>query len=446
MGKGGSVVTRNPITVRSALLLSALVLMVSGVSGAHAAAIGDWEATGLSGRVFELFTPAAGALFAKTEQGLFRSDDAGSTWAPVPLPPLPADVSLRFLHVAVDPTDQSVWYSGGDQGIYKTTNAASWSLILPTPEREFSRAIGIAPSAADVNLVYLALSGVFSGESFRFLRSRDGGVTWERLEQEQNTLCGWSVLILQPHPTDVQRVFRTANCYAGRNLEDALDQSTDQGGTWSTLLRPERSFPSWLVGGRGSAPNRFYLAANRDARAGGSSLFRSDDDGARWREVLTFRGGGTLEQPEAPNVNIGGLAYDQLAPDRVYVALNEYMGHSDRRRATASWVRTSSDGGSTWADLGGQDLPEIHDLALGIDGQNLYAATEAGLWRLSVTTPTPPPPDGREPVVVPPPRPPPVQVPRSLPRTGATESWAVMGLLVVGGWLLAVGGAVRRGS
>jgi len=361
-----------------------LTIAVGGAR-TQAALTADWEPTGLGGRVLQLFTPASGAFFALSEEGLFRSDDAGTTWAPVSLPPLPADVPVARTRIAVDPTDHAILYAGGADGIYKSTDAAaSWTLVLPTPERNFSRALSIAPSAADRNLVYLALTGPSISADFRFLRSRDGGATWEQLEQVQNTLCGWGVLILQPHPTDARRAFRTADCYAGRNLQDSLDQSMDQGQTWSAVLRPEVSFPTWLVGGREVAPARFYLASNNDARRGGSSVFRSDDDGATWTDVLRFRGGGTIEQPDAPNVWAGGLAYDPARPDRVYVGLRRSVGWSQDRIFLGSGVRASADGGAAWFELGRQDLPEIHDLALGIDRSNLYAATERGLWRLDL--------------------------------------------------------------
>ncbi len=35
---------------------------------------------------------------------------------------------------------------------------------------------------------------------------------------ENGSLCTWTVLILDPHPTSTNRVFRTAGCYAGRNV------------------------------------------------------------------------------------------------------------------------------------------------------------------------------------------------------------------------------------
>jgi hypothetical protein len=38
--------------------------------------------------------------------------------------------------------------------------------------------------------------------------------------------------------------------------------------------------------------------------------------------------------------------------------------------------------GLTRADIGRRGLPPIHQLALGIDGRNLYAAIDEGLYRL----------------------------------------------------------------
>jgi hypothetical protein len=241
----------------------------------------------------------------------------------------------------------------------------------------------LAVSAADPRVVYLALTGNESiSAHFRFLRSLDGGASWEPLEEFNNSLCGWGVRVLLAHPTDARRVFRTANCYAGRNLSDALRQSLDQATTWASLFEPRLAFPAALVGGQGAAPTRFYLAANHDSRSGGASLYRTDDDGATWTAILAFQGGGTIGQPEAPNVQIGGLAYDPAAPDRIYVGLNEYASNAGNSTRTGSRVTASADGGQTWMDLGRQDLGTISELALGIDALNLYAATDQGIWRL----------------------------------------------------------------
>jgi len=357
-----------------ALPLSGLAREVGSQENAQGAGHGDdatvdWEPIGLTLPVLQLYSPASGALLARTESALFQSDDAGSSWNSLPLPP-------STLRVALSPADQTVLYAAADGGVHKTTDSGrDWSLLLPTDEH----VLALAVSQADPELLYIGLTGSPRPSiDFRFLRSSDGGNVWTVLEESHNTLCGWDVRLLEPHPTDPERAFRAAGCYAGRNIGDVLQHSVDRGTTWLTFLRPQSAFPTRLVGGQGSVPSRLYVAANRDLRAGGSSLFRSDDDGNGWMEVLSHRGGGTLQEPTAPNITIAGLTYDPVQPDAVWVGLNT-RASADSEPTGA--VRFSEDGGATWLDIGTGDLGTIHDLALGIDGLNLYLATTRGVWR-----------------------------------------------------------------
>lgn len=79
---------------------------------------------------------------------------------------------------------------------------------------------------------------------------------------------------------------------------------------------------------------------------------------------------------------LAGLAYDPAVPDRVYVGVNENVRESSNTRRVGRRVITSGDGGATWMNLSEQDIGAIQALALGIDGRNLYAATDQGVWRL----------------------------------------------------------------
>jgi photosystem II stability/assembly factor-like uncharacterized protein len=299
--------------------------------------------------------------------------------------------------VTVDPTNHRVLYVEGREGLYKTDDdAASWRLVFSPGEFRGVEAIAVSPAAPEV--MYVAVTGAGGrGDFVRFLRSRDAGATWDDLGVSAGSMCGAVVYLLSPHSTDAQRVFRTAGCYAGRDSGGALEQSTDQGATWSILLNlgvvppgtlaadALTGYPVRLAGGEGRAPSRFYLAMKRDPRLGGASLLRTDDDGSSWAEVLAFRGGGLFvsRDPYAPIVQIGGLAYEPGTPDRVYVGLASRCADT---RSTGceqeSHVLTSADGGLTWTDWGLYGHGKINDLALGIDGLNLYAATEQGVWRL----------------------------------------------------------------
>lgn len=377
------------ITFLCALALSPLVL-TSEVTGSRALAQAstsppDWELTGLVEPALRLFTPSSGVLFAQTTTEVVRSDDAGDTWQTVSLGP-----ATRLL--STDPIQHTILYAAGPSGVYKTSDdAVTWVPIIAYGPEVGGDALALAVSPADPNLVYLGVGGGRGAPAdFRFFRSRDGGATWQQLEEHHFSLCSWDMPILQAHPTDARRVFRAADCIAGRNFGETLAQSTNAGESWTPLFNPQPNappflgYPHFLVGGQGPEPRRFYLAVNRDRRAGGSSLFRSDDDGATWDEVLAYRGGGSPGfapdvDPTAPNVRLGGLAYEPAQPDHVYVGRQVFPGFFEP--AAGGAVAASLDGGETWADLGRQDIGAVSDLAVGADGVWLFAATDQGLWR-----------------------------------------------------------------
>jgi hypothetical protein len=140
-----------------------------------------------------------------------------------------------------------------------------------------------------------------------------------------------------------------------------------------------------LAGGLDASGSRYVLAADRDARLGGSSVFLSDDGGASWTEVLKYRGGGLPGFPDAsdpalPNVWIGGLVADPTDADRIYIGRKEYPTYPPLQ-PTGGGVSASLDGGSSWAELGRQDVGAVYDLTLSARADTLYAATPQGLWR-----------------------------------------------------------------
>ena len=373
--------------------LNSLTIVVLALLAANASTISarapkdsvnhDWILTGLGDPVVRLFTPTSGAFFAETANAFLRSDDGGSTWRSVSLGPATSILN-------VDPTDHTILFAAGSDGVYKSSDdAASWKLIFAYGQDVGRNTLALAVSPADHNLLYLAVSTIPGVSSdFRSFRSQDGGTTWRKLEERHFSLCGWAVLILQPHPIDAGRVFRAASCTAGRDFGEPLNHSANAGETWTEAWNgsaEELGYPSRLVGGQGAAPGRFYLAVNRDRRLGGSTLFRSDDDGATWTSMLVYRGGGSPgfgEDPLTAAVEIGGLAYDPSNPERLYIGRQAFLTYSGP--ADGGAVAASVDGGATWSELGRQDVGAVSDLALGIDGRNLYAATDHGLWQFVV--------------------------------------------------------------
>jgi photosystem II stability/assembly factor-like uncharacterized protein len=334
-----------------------------------------WAPVGPSAEIRRLFAPASGALFAASASALFRSDDGGTTWQTVELP-----VTTRKQRaITVDPTNHRTIYVECDDGLQRSTDdAATWTTILPT-DRQFRR---VVVSPADPRILYVEQRGASDSDN-SLLFSPDQGATWENRNEQHNSLCGWGILILTPHPTDPARLFRTAGCYAGRDLSDSLDESRDNAATFKPLFSPKGAFPQVIVGGGGAEPTRFYLAADNDARSGGSSLFVSTDDGATWTSILSYTGGGTTVQPKTANITMSALTYDPVTPSRAFVALGS-QGDSGST-AVSGGILATTDGGTTWGEIGTPEMPRVDDLALGIDGQNLYAATSTGVWRLPLS-------------------------------------------------------------
>jgi len=360
-------------------------------SGSDSASASDWTGPLLPGPAMAIFTPSSGALLVRASDGLYRSDDAGQTFRPIALPPAPRPVDRV---ISVDPTNQDVLYAGGNELLYQSTNGGStWQPILPMASHPGFEAVALAISPANPSIVYAALVDAASRDTFLLLGSHDRGASWTTLEMSgPASLCGWGVRLLQAHPTDPMRVFLSSGCFAGRNFGASLQQSTDQGKTfndwWTSAAvgSPLSGYPHSLVGGLGAVPTRWYLAFNRDPRIGGSAVMRSDDDGSTWTPVLSYDGGGGFgspgSDPNAWNIQIAGLADVSSAPDTLYVARTA-LSPADQSVQT-SGVATSTDGGATWSDLDSQQLGHLADLALGIDGQNLYLASDQGLFQLSL--------------------------------------------------------------
>ena len=380
-----------PAPCLGALLLAAIMLVFGGRVQAQEALIGAWQPTGLADGepVQALFTPASGALFALTGRyhvpgaasslprfelgGLLRSDDAGLNWRVVPLPP-EGDIKV----VEVDPADHTILYAVGHRGVYKTVDdAASWQLIYSAGG---ATGWSIAVSPADHEVVYLHLDQPLGPPlgAKKLLRSRDGGRSWDDLGGSDGIVAGCSEFAgptwptLRPHPADPTRLFVLGHCNS-----PSLRSSADRGDHWSTPLVPAGQ-ATYVVGGSGAIPWRFYLTTHQPGPRIGpgaagrrccdlSRLFRSDDDGQTWAEMLAG------SEQDGRNFATAALAYDPADPDRLYIG-----GGS-----AEPGVRVSLDGGETWADLGGLGR-QVSQLALGVDGRYLYAVSGGTVYRLSL--------------------------------------------------------------
>ena len=235
--------------------------------------------------------------FGATGGGLWKTTDGGQTWRPV------SDRHFKTSSVgavAVAESNPDVVYVGmgevalrgnviqGD-GIYKSTDAGrTWAHVGLENAMAVGR-IRIHPSDPDVAYV-AALGNPYAPNPQRgVFKTVNGGKTWDRvLFRDEKT--GAVDLALDARNPDVLfaglwEVSRTPHSLARGGPGSGLYKSTDGGQTWTELSRnPGLPKPVWgKVGVSISAadPQRVYAIV--EAADGG--VFLSDDAGATWRLV-----------------------------------------------------------------------------------------------------------------------------------------------------------------
>ncbi len=254
---------------------------------------GDWQELGptnVSGRTRSLLIDPADTdvlLAGSVSGGIWRSEDAGATWAPVDdfLP------NLAVCCLARDPFDPDVLYAGTGEGffnadavrgdgIFKSTDRGlTWTHIPSTAGWESVNEIAISPTNPDVLLASVRWGGVY--------RSDDAGASWSVVRGAQGSFD------VKFHPTDGGKAVAHIIDYdfgAGDWFHEAV-YSTDGGLSWSDAagLNTIYGFLSRIeLAYAPSDPSIVYGSAGED----GGKIWKSTDGGQSYTKVTTSQGSG----------------------------------------------------------------------------------------------------------------------------------------------------------
>lgn len=355
-------------------------------------AFGTWEPLpfppGLS--VGRIFTPLSGALLVSaTGEGsplapqLWRSDDGGTTWREIAVPPMPEVPEFTSRYLTVDPTDHTVLFAVVKDVLYRSTDeGASWQPLAPEQFAQAGRASLPIVSLADPAMLFVIAS---LRAPFRVLWSRDRGDTWETfLDGNPPTLKSgdWGTSFLLPDPTDPARLYHGIGYGGETPPADEVRVSDDQGRSWRPVSGPTQI--EW-VGGSGanarvywgvsaamgpSDPSLRGLSASA-SRKWTSRIVRSADRGETWTVMFDLVERLAKEGPTRP-----ALVADSSRADRLFGVLTATGERS---------IKVSDDGGATWRPAGHDGPVRVSAFAVGIDGRNLFASGAGGLWRLPLT-------------------------------------------------------------
>ncbi len=302
----------------------------------------------------------ADVLIAGTNRGVFRSADAGETWAQLATSTTPGLINVESL--AIDPRDANVIYAGTWYLPYKTTDGGNTWNIIKTGMIDDSDifAIEIDNRHPD-HVIASACSGIYE--------TKNGGANWRKVNgipsQSRRTRA-----ILQ-HPSKANVI------YAGTT--EGFWLSTNGGDDWR-VTTSRQNFEVNAIAVHPKNPDIVYIGTNNFG-------------------LMISRDGGKTFAPSNAGYS-GRRAYtilpDREKPGRFYAAtINTATG--------GGYFYVSNDGGETW-QLSNRNMPNrliaYAILQDKVDGNIIYLGTNYGMYRSDdrgaswgpITAPKPKPP------------------------------------------------------
>jgi photosystem II stability/assembly factor-like uncharacterized protein len=255
--------------------------------------------------------------------GLWKSENRGDTWRSV----FDDGGSFNMCCVVVDPKDSNnVWLGTGENsnprsstygdGLYKSTDGGDHFTRVGLETSEHIGAIKIDPRNSDV--VWVAAQGPVwsSGGDRGVFKTTDGGKTW-KASYAISADTGANDLVIDPNNPDVvyasmwQRR-RGVGQMIGGGPEGGIVKTIDAGKTWTKLTK---GLPTGDVGRIAlgvdpkAKPTRVYVLLN--GLPGDSGFFRSDDAGVTFRRM-----GAPYGKPGTPEASSDQAQCDQPAGRR----------------------------------------------------------------------------------------------------------------------------------
>ena len=262
-----------------------------------------------------------GTVYAGSDMGLYKSDDAGARWRLLDSPMSGSTV----WSMAIDPVDANVMFAGtgtpSRPGIFRSADGGkSWGrlaveIAAECPNVGIPRPTGIAIDPTDHRRVWVGL------EVDGVRQSVDGGETWTAVNGQIPNRDVHNVLVVAGPPKAVLTV-----------VNDDVWRSTDDGGTWRAA-RAREVFPWHYPRGiavRPDDPRTVFVTLGDSTPGRVGTVMRSKDAGATWQ---------SLDLPVPPNSAMWTVSIPASAPDSVFAA------------SRYGYLYRSDDGGDSWRKL-----------------------------------------------------------------------------------------------
>ena len=257
----------------------------------------------------------------------------------------------RVLAVQGAPDRRERFYFGAvNGGVWRTDDAGrTWAPIFDAAPVGSVGALAVAPSAPDTLYVGTGEADMRSdiAQGQGMFRTQDGGRSWTPIGLAGTQQIGR--ILVDPHDPKILLVAALGHPY-GPNPERGVFRSTDGGATWTRTLFHDADTGAIDMAFQPGNPSVVYAALWQTRRppwnvyppssGPGSGLYKSTDGGITWAAVT---GHGLPASPGRV-----GLAVTPARPERVFALVDTRDGSAGAGlyrsdNAGADWVRVSGD-------------------------------------------------------------------------------------------------------
>jgi photosystem II stability/assembly factor-like uncharacterized protein len=203
-------------------------------------------------------------------QGVFRSANEGESWVRGSIGQgLHSDAIIRSL--AVHPDQPRTVYAGSDKGLYRSDDAgASWNLLETPMNNQAIWQIVFDPRDSQI-----MLAGTGTPNVPALFRSNDGGATWRPDQVEIARECP---AVGVPRPTGIAfDPSDSSTVWLGLEV-DGMRRTQDGGKRWETTAEAIHNMDVHNVAATAGPPKTIFVLVNND-------IWTSTDDGESWQPM-----------------------------------------------------------------------------------------------------------------------------------------------------------------
>ena len=311
-------------------------------------------------------------LICGTESGgVFKTIDKGQTWT---LISKDEPFSNGITAVAIDPTDDDVFYVSGNNRIYKSTDGGS----------TWTENYGLGGSAYEIKFDPDDPTHIFMATNQGLFESTDNALTWSQILTETVWDIDW-------HPTDHDTVYILKSNPTEKKTE--FFRSLNSGMTWTLIstgwyvpeVPAEANENGGKIGVSADAPDRVYaclIGQSKNGDNGWIGIYRSDNSGTSWYLPSGQIGGPYAAINTMPwNAAAYGSGYHQG-----FYNFDFEVSPAD---ADLMWFGTirlseSSDGGFSYVSIGAANSTRLTDVhadiqSIHVQGSDIWVASDGGI-------------------------------------------------------------------